>query len=460
MNRLFWRVYVVLFVAVAVMFLFGVASAAWLQQGPVFQRWRATVANACQAHARTLQRVLDTGSPADRQALAELTQQPNASLTILDDEYTAIVGELSREARATLEDLGDGDLVRVGDILYWRGVLAVTGKTHTLLLGVPTGEPPTGASSAALIIRVGGLLLLIALVSGLLSRFVTRPVHHIARAVRDFAAGQLNARSDPRVERRRDELGDLARDFNVMAVRIEDLIAAQRRFVRDVSHELRSPLARLAVALELARDDFGSRTSPGLSHIEREVGTMSRLVDDLLELARLEGRPPDLQWDVVDLHELLAAVVEAARFEGAPQQKDVRLSAREQVRVTGVERLLRRALENLVRNALRHTPAESTVEVRLMATPAHGGGYAVIEVCDQGPGVPDEALGRIFEPFYRVESAREPSGGAGIGLAIVAEVVRLHAGRVRARNSDGLVVELELPLHGGRLGGSYQALFD
>jgi two-component system sensor histidine kinase CpxA len=251
--------------------------------------------------------------------------------------------------------------------------------------------------------------------------------------------------------KRFDETAELGRDFDRMAARIEALLTTQRRLLRDISHELRSPLARLNVALGLARPKAGPEASPALDRIDREAQRLNDLIGQLLTLAALEGGGEMGKPTRVDLRELVCEVVGDADFEALSFNRSVRLEEEEPLTVTGSAPLLRSAVENVVRNAIRFTAEGTSVEVRLSLREAPHGAVARIAVRDHGPGVPEEALTSLFEPFYRVAEARDrQSGGAGIGLAITQRAVTLHNGTVRAANvpGGGLEVVLELPLDG------------
>jgi two-component system sensor histidine kinase CpxA len=230
-----------------------------------------------------------------------------------------------------------------------------------------------------------------------------------------------------------------------MAARLENLVGSQRRLLRDVSHELRSPLARLSVALELARDRAGEEAVEPLGRIEREASRLDELIGKLLLLERLEEDGPRAEAVEFDLCDLLTEVVDDAAFEAVAGDREVTLDACASCRINGHPDLMRSAFENVLRNAIRHTPEGTTVEVSL----TEEAGVRHVSVRDHGPGVPEEHLERLFDPFSRVADARERStGGAGLGLAITRRAVELHGGSVTARNnpSGGFEVEIRLPV--------------
>jgi two-component system sensor histidine kinase CpxA len=235
-----------------------------------------------------------------------------------------------------------------------------------------------------------------------------------------------------------------------MAERLEQLVSSQRRRLGDVSHELRSPLARLEVALELARRRAGDSAAEALDRIGRESRRLDELIGQLLSLERMSSHEAESDRRRVDLGRLLGEVVADARFEAETGGRTVTLFVERDATVLGSAELLRSALENVVRNAVAHAPAGTAVDVSLAVTgAAEQRGAALITVRDRGPGVPEVELGRLFEPFHRVSEARDrQSGGVGLGLAITRRAVEWHGGTVAASNhpDGGLEVAIRLPL--------------
>jgi signal transduction histidine kinase len=268
---------------------------------------------------------------------------------------------------------------------------------------------------------------------------LTSPVRKLQRAVERFGRGDLSARTN---SDRKDELGQLARAFDRMAGRIETLLAAERRLLLDISHELRSPLARLGVAVELART--GDNPESALNRIQKESDRLNSLVGQLLQVTRAEGDPNSLRRETVRLDELVQQIVNDSRIEAEARACRVTFDRRDAVTVQGDPELLQRAIENVVRNAIRYAPRDSAVEVSL----THVGARALVKVRDYGPGVPEEALSRLFDAFYRVQEDRaRTSGGIGLGLSIARRAIELHKGSIQARNAQpGLEVDLELPV--------------
>jgi two-component system sensor histidine kinase CpxA len=274
-------------------------------------------------------------------------------------------------------------------------------------------------------------------VSYLFARQITRPVEQMRAAARRFAGGDLRARVGPQ-QYQAPELRELATDFDEMASRIESLVLSQKRLLSDVSHELRSPLARLSLAVGLARRSANPETTTSLDRIETEADNLNRLIGRVLQLSRLEAGAA-VRNEPVSLSGVLWEIVNNANFEAA-HGKRVKLDAERSYEIDGDRELLASAIENVVRNGLHYTAPCSEVEVHLT-----GQG---ITVRDHGPGVKPEKLRAIFEPFYRLEAGRETrSGGVGLGLAIARRAILAHHGEIAARNhpEGGLEVEIRLP---------------
>lgn len=283
------------------------------------------------------------------------------------------------------------------------------------------------------------ILIAVALVCWILALNIATPLRDLARAVDRFGRGELDVRLK---SRRRDEIGELSRSFDRMAERIGTLMTAERRLLQDVSHELRSPLARLSFAAELTRTapDRGA----AVERLKKEIGRLTDLVGALVEVTRAEGDPSATRLEPLQLGELLQNVVDDCRVDADARGCAIGVNGEVDLTLRGDRELLRRAMENVVRNAIRYTPRGSTVDV----TTECAGQLVRISVRDSGPGVPEELLPRIFQPFFRVDDSRDSStGGVGLGLAIAYRAISVHHGRLWAQNvNPGLSVCIELPL--------------
>jgi two-component system sensor histidine kinase CpxA len=322
---------------------------------------------------------------------------------------------------------------------------------YTVVLGMPPGPRvffgPRGLPIPGLVI----LVISSGLVCYFLAWYMTKPIVRLRVAARQLASGDLTARTGAPA-RRRDEVSGLMRDFDAMAERIETLLKAQSRLLNDISHELRSPLARLNVALGLARQRAGVESADMLDRIELEASRLNELIGRILTLARLEDGEQRVPQTPVPLNDIVISVTEDAEFEAQARRCHVRTSIPEgNWEVSGNASLLHSAVENVVRNAIRYTQEGTSVDIELARSANGGRQEATVRVSDCGSGVPAEALTKLFEPFYRLDDARgRQTGGVGLGLAITERAVRFHGGKVTAFNRDGggLVVEIRLPLIG------------
>jgi two-component system sensor histidine kinase CpxA len=321
---------------------------------------------------------------------------------------------------------------------------------YTLVLSPPPGPRlflgPRGLPIPGLVIAV----ISSGLVCYLLAWFLTMPIVRLRAATRQLAAGDLAARAGAPNDGRRDEVAGLMRDFDGMAERLENLVKAQSRLLNDISHELRSPLARLNVALGLARQRSNAESVSMLDRIELEASRLNELIGGILTLARLEGGEQAVPPTPVLLDEVVLGVAEDAEFEAQARHCHVRSEIPAgSWGVRGDASLLHSAIENVVRNAIRYTHEGTTVQIHLEKRAGAGGEEAVVRVADCGFGVPSDALEKLFQPFYRLDDARgRQTGGVGLGLAITERAVRFHGGRVAAANraEGGLMVEIHLPM--------------
>lgn len=311
--------------------------------------------------------------------------------------------------------------------------------------GAPPGyeamrPPPRRIAPPLLPILAGSLVSLV--FAALLAWYFARPIRTLRAAFAAVADGRLETRIGDAMGRRKDELSDLGHDFDHMANRLDKLIETQRRLLHDVSHELRSPLARLQAAADLMVQQ-PERSGEFVDRIERDTARMDALVGELLTLARLDAGMAGQLDDEVDVCEIVADVADAAGFEAQLKRCTIACDAAESVIVRGNHELLHRAIENVVRNAVRHSPEEGVVSIALAQNDAH----LALTVSDQGPGVAPGDLAAIFEPFVRGSNAPS-STGHGLGLAITRRVALAHGGGVHAENrvGGGLAVTLEIPI--------------
>ena len=426
-----------------------------LQPEVVTSRWRASTADAVKLYAQSAAEEVDRyGLAALGNYLQRLDSSAHVHAALFDESGKLIAGSMNDtgSALATRADQSGQPEFQVGasEAYAAQRTLGPSGRTYVFVAAMPRGPfgafRPTGITQ---VLRWALAVLISGLICYALTLYLTTPILRLRTATHQLAAGDLTARAGPKIGKRRDEIGDLVRDFNRMAERIEGLMTSQRQLISDISHELRSPLARLSVALGLARQRAGAEAASSLDRIEREAERLNELIAQLLTLARMEsgaGLPDRVS---VELHQLLADIAADAGFEAQDRNCQVEMAGSEPCVVEGSPELLHSAIENVVRNAVRYTAPGTAVQVKLQRIcPSGNECWAQLTVRDHGPGVPETELANIFEPFYRTAGARErQTGGTGLGLAITGRAVRLHGGTITAQNAPdgGLLVELRLP---------------
>jgi two-component system sensor histidine kinase CpxA len=329
-------------------------------------------------------------------------------------------------------------------------IVGPDGSTYTVLW-FPRRPSVFGALSLpGISLTILGIALVVsALTSWWLAQHLSAPIRRIQAGARTLASEKLDLRvGDLRVsaglEGRKDELAVLARDFDAMADQLRAKRSGVTQLLRDISHELRSPLARMRVAVGLARQPTADLTRQ-LDRLEREIERLDSLISQVLKLARLHGNDAPFEREAVAIDDVIEEVVRDANFEGAVKNCQVRLEGTADATLQGNRELLSSAIENVLRNAIRYSPNGAPVEVSIERPDTSD---VSILIRDRGPGVPANELERIFEPFYRVAESRDrDSGGEGIGLAITSQVMKTHGGSATATNheSGGLVVKLTLP---------------
>src|SRR6185369_14935066 len=441
MGRLFWKIFFAFWLT-ALAAAAATGTAVWLQHHPrgAAEPELAQGPGALLAGELASATLRHGGTAALREWLMETHRAQGPSLLAVDAQGHDLLGRpVPVNALARARQLAAAeDSPRAA-----RGGGAACGE-RSLLFTPLEGEPrrprrpapPPPPWEIAVIVGIASFA-----VSGLLAWYLSRPIRALRWAFGAAAEGRLETRARPLMQGRRDEIADLGDDFDRMAVQLQGLVAAQRRLLHDVSHELRSPLARLQAAIGLARQN-PARLEGTLERIEREVTRLDELVGEALTLARLESGAPEAAVETIDLADLVADVAEDARFEAQAAGRGLALQSVDKLLVRGHSELLHRAVENVVRNAVKYTADGTAVEIDLFMA----GACAVLVVSDRGPGIPPGELERVFEPFYRISG--DTVKGFGLGLAIARRAVMAHGGRISARNREdgGLRVEIELPL--------------
>jgi two-component system sensor histidine kinase CpxA len=453
MRNLYVRIFVAFWIAMVLALTFSVMATLWLaDQRAVREQARQD------ALAREASSILaEQGVPGLRDWLSEAAVRAAPDrLYVLDSHGNDLLGRHVPESlRARFGRITGAGRVPdlppdARDVRWLSQLVSANNEMYALsLLRLRRGPLGIFNPTETPIVTALATLLVSTIVCFLLARYLSDPIRHLRAATRSIAAGDLGVRVSTLMGDRRDELALLALDFDRMAERLRALLASHRELLRDVSHELRSPLARLQIALGLARRP-NADLAQEFDRIEREAARLDELIGEILSLSRLDDPARALAVEPVNLEELVETLVENARVEAEPHAIRVTIQAMAPLNIEGDRELLYRAVENVLRNAVRFSPDGAAVDVSVERV----GEDALIRVRDHGPGVPPDLLARIFEPFFCIASARDrDSGGYGIGLAITARVAALHGGSVRARNSElnGLTVEIQLPLRRQRL---------
>jgi two-component system, OmpR family, sensor histidine kinase CpxA len=322
------------------------------------------------------------------------------------------------------------------------------GHQYIFATELPAGpRAAAGFNRGTFFVQWGVAFLVSGFVCYLLTRYITAPILRLRAASQQLASGDLSTRAGSNIAGRQDEIGDLLREFDAMATRIEALVSGQRQLISDVSHELRSPLARLNVALDLGRQRKGNDAA--FDQMEQDLLLLNEMIGRLLTIAKLDVSARQVAMVQVDVTELVSQIVRDANFEARVLDRGVQLTAPQPYFVRGNAELLHSAIENVVRNAIYYTQPGTWIEVSLQLAHLAKKSLVQIAVRDHGPGLPESELVNIFRPFYRVADARDrQSGGSGLGLAIAERVIRTHGGTIRAQNADppGLLIEILLPI--------------
>ena len=443
MGRLFWKIFAWFWLAMLLMGL-GMTATVVRHVRQMDGMPGGPIGRVLDSELRVIAQAIETdGVESARRYAGTLSEGRPLRFEIIPVSGPAAQSDTNRSGTMRQAESPDGQVFSIRADLQYR-----TRRTMSPMGRLLFGRPGHGETLPWL--KIALLITISALVCLALAWYLSSPTRHLRDATRRLAAGDLSTRVAKDMGTRRDEIADLGRDFDVMAERLQELIAAQQQLLNDVSHELRSPLARLRVALELARQRQGRELTATFDRIETEAERLDQLVGEVLTLARLQTRRVGFRSDPIDLTDLIGTVADAAGFEADVEGKSVRVGLSEtgnkHFTVRGDGELLRRALENVVRNAVRHTALGTAVVIELRRDGEH---KIAVDVCDCGPGVGSDFLPKLFEPFARPDASRgRSSGGYGLGLAIARRAVHAHGGTIAAcnRQPNGLCVTIELPL--------------
>ena len=417
------------------------ATIGWLNDKLAREQWAEEPANTfSRGMFRINQRAMRAIEMDDRKGLRDellgIPRMSRSHIYVLDFDNHEVLGR-----DVALQQLKDRRTVM--EIRTHEDSQGRSYTVYTVKRAPPSTILAPGPAGTAL--RLAAAAILSAMISFFLARSLSVPLEQLSAASRRIAAGDLNTRVGHSLPERKDEIGRLATDFDAMASRLQAMQQANQRLLQDVSHELRSPLARLTVALEIARKKGAPNVESELDRIELESERLGALVDDVLGLLRESSETVPKVNEAFDLNVLLNDLVDVVNYEVPEGKPGITWKPVQPFSFQGDRELLWRAMENLLRNALRHTDPDNGVILSLERERKQ----VHLSVRDFGPGLPEGELQKIFEPFYRVQESRDRgSGGHGLGLSIAANAVRRHGGRIAARNANdgGLIVQVSLPL--------------
>lgn len=458
MGRLFWKFF--FFIAIAqITATFGVGVLFWLEN--MERNSRASeidLSPPASFMIRSAAATLQFGGTEALRSLINEGRQSHLQLYAVDEEQKDLMGrevsaKLVEEARALLNTPRERHVVEL--------VKAANGHSYLLFIPTPPEDamhnrdrPPhhrdEGRPPPLFLPTVPIIVALVASVifAALLAWYFSHPIRHLKTAFAQAASGDLDLELEPVMSQRNDELADLGRDFDIMTAKLRVLMESQRRLLHDVSHELRSPIARLQVAIGLARVQDKDKLEITLERIERESVRMDKLVGELLTLSRLEADVPGSMEENISIQGMLAEMIEDAEFEAEANDKHIEGQVDCHVEVKGNPELLYRAVENVMRNAIKHTAPQTTVQV--VAQTDYANRLLLLSILDRGPGVPEEEMDQIFDLFFRSSRTKANSAGHGLGLSIARRIIEAHNGVIRASNrkDGGLRVDITLPYLG------------
>ena len=445
-GRLFWKIFVSLWLAMAAIALavdFAVDS---MFQAELRRSPDLSIGNRAQLSTSLVAANLRHAGVEDTSRLiAQWPGRRDMPVYVVDEHGQDILGRpvapaALAQALGVLENRPDETAV--------QKVRARDGRDFILFVPLallPAADPHLHVYQYAESSRVELLAMTLAslLFAAGMTWYLFRPIHHLHDAYQRFAGGDLATRVSSLIGGRRDEIADLGRDFDDMAGRLQTTIEAKTRLLHDVSHELRSPLARMEIALALARQ-APARTTEMFDRIAYEIGRLDRILGETLTLSRLEAETPAGLDECVNIVELLEDIVLDARFEAGVGGRRIELTGDGDIPVMGRGEMLRSALENVVRNAILHTPEGAKVKINV-GEPRNG--RVRVSICDGGTGIPESELDSVFEPFFRGRQSAK-AHGYGLGLSIFRRAIEAHGGSVCAENAaaGGLCVSLLLPV--------------
>ena len=442
MGNLFWKIFLwfwltLILIAAAVSW----GTAIYIQNSDVYQQ-RNLQSRYLNSRVELIRQVIYYGG---EEAATEVIENKNLqsrrlTIYVLDEDYKDILGRSFDVHNPLVRKHEPVESVDGETYLVFSKQRPRTRSTLQRMLR------PFQRSPGVYLVWLGIVILLSGLVCFGLAQYLSRPIRKLQLAAKQLSLGNLDTRVSDSIGNRRDEIADLGQDFDQMAARLQSLVNNQKQLLSDISHELRSPLARMQLAVGLARKKLGSDVSTEMDRIEQETERLDELVGQSLTLSRLDAGAVYAKDDFIDIGELLQSIISNCDFEASEQNKKVEINIKQSWTIEANVELLHRALENIIRNAIRYTDTNTSVEVDLTQQDQT---HLKIAIGDQGPGVPEDKISSLFDPFVRLSQARDrDSGGYGLGLAIAKRAIEFHQGQISATNKaeGGLLVEVILPL--------------
>jgi len=444
-RRLYWRIALYVSIALLAFVLLGVGSVG-LVASLQLQNYAATRQSPLGRDAAAV--LSAEGEPGLQRWLRSAAVPRDVTIFVLDSASRDILGrEIPREYADFVRDSVVGPpeqpAANYRPVRLAPQLIGPDGAAYAFLV-LPNQIKLWGSPATALGLAFVALLV-IASVAWLIARTVGRPIGRLQVAVRELARGRIEARVPDAISGRRDELGALAADFNAMAAQLQELLSGRERLMAELSHELRSPLARLQAATALAAQRPGASLAES-RRVEQEIGRMDRVIGDLLRFSRL-GAAGAMARRLVRLDALIGELCRDEELEARSRSCELEVRAGQELLVVGDPELLRSALENILRNAIRYAPSGSRIEVDAVRS----GADIQVTIADRGPGIPGEFLEQVFEPYFRVPGTVASTDGTGLGLAIARRVFEAHGGSVRAAPRDGGGLQMAVRLPGAAL---------
>jgi len=449
MRSLFTRVFLTFWLASALMIVSMAVVTALTNARPLSHRWLVHTLDLYTATA--IHAYEEGGENKLRSYLLDIQGDSQIYATLLKDKSNLAGYPIARTAEPLLARARQEKQSEYSFRSPWIGVVRVERNSNVyyfVALIRPIRLFGNFFDPERTSFRIVLVLLISATLCGLLARNITRPIQSLQRTAMDIAEGDFAARASPLLENRKDEIASLAHDFDRMAEQVQLLIDQQKVLLRDISHELRSPLARLTVSAELVQR--GDLTAA--KRMQDDINLLEKMISDLLTLARIDASGKYARREPVHLGRLVQQIVRDASFEGIVEKKTVVQTGVFERYVSADTGLLHSCIENVVRNALKYSPHSGVVEVRIADTIGSNGPVVTVTTCDEGSGVPEHALEKIFDPFFRVAAeGSHKQGSTGLGLSISKKIAMLYGGEIAAQNlsNRGLQVQISFPVVSG-----------